>query len=490
LHITGKMVDLKTNQSQLKDAWREVTDVNSPVNWALLGYEGQTNVLKLVSKGEDGVEEMTEDLNPSKIMYGFLSIEDPKTSLPKFVIINWQGETAPGGRKGMCAMHLRDIERFLQGHHLTLNVRNEDDIDMDDIVKKLSNITGSSYNFKAKPQGMEHSPEPVGTVHKKINPLQELPNMTEREKFWSRDQDEEKKRVVSERERRNVEAQKVEEERKKREEQENTLREGQIKERERKISKLRESDKKAEEEIKSSDRARWEQQQTEDALDSQERSQRSERMRQERKKEALELVQNRSADARKVFTRNSSQGQMSFPKPPVPSNAAVKDSPAAPPPPAATAAPPPPAAAAAAPPAPEPVFSPAEQTDPGSDQIAPPPGFQEEEETGPKPEEAEAPPPPREEVHHATPVNLDKEEINGGGKGEDKSLESYGVCAVSLYDYQASDETEISFDPGQIITHIDQIDPGWWQGLGPDGSYGLFPANYVEIIDNSELQIQ
>ena len=42
----------------------------------------------------------------------------------------------------MCAMHLRDIERFLQGHHLTLNVRNEDDIDMDDIVKKVSDITG------------------------------------------------------------------------------------------------------------------------------------------------------------------------------------------------------------------------------------------------------------------------------------------------------------------------------------------------------------
>ena len=55
---------------------------------------------------------------------------------------------------------------------------------------------------------------------------------------------------------------------------------------------------------------------------------------------------------------------------------------------------------------------------------------------------------------------------------------------------QAADETEISFDPGQIITHIDQIDPGWWQGLGPDGNYGLFPANYVDIIDNSELQVQ
>ena len=73
--------------------------------------------------------------------------------------------------------------------------------------------------------------------------------------------------------------------------------------------------------------------------------------------------------------------------------------------------------------------------------------------------------------------------------------------------FQAADETEISFDPGQIISHIDQIDPGWWQGLGPDGekfdnnmrmisklflstgNYGLFPANYVDIIDNKELQV-
>lgn len=85
------------------------------------------------------------------------------------------------------------------------------------------------------------------------------------------------------------------------------------------------------------------------------------------------------------------------------------------------------------------------------------------------------------DLHHAQPVALDKEPV---------TLESYGVCAVSLYDYQASDETEISFDPGQIITHIDQIDPGWWQGLGPDGTYGLFPANYVEIIDSSELQFE
>ena len=67
-------------------------------------------------------------------------------------------------------------------------MRNEDEIDMESIVKKVSEITGSSYNFKQKPQGMEHSPEPVGTAHRKINPMQELPNMAAREKFWTKDQ--------------------------------------------------------------------------------------------------------------------------------------------------------------------------------------------------------------------------------------------------------------------------------------------------------------
>lgn len=46
-----------------------------------------------------------------------------------------------------------------------------------------------------------------------------------------------------------------------------------------------------------------------------------------------------------------------------------------------------------------------------------------------------------------------------------------------------ADETEITFDPDDIIIHIEQIDEGWWQGMGPDGSYGLFPANYVELLD-------
>jgi hypothetical protein len=36
-----------------------------------------------------GIEEMTDDLNSGKIMYAFCKVMDPKTSLPKCILINW-----------------------------------------------------------------------------------------------------------------------------------------------------------------------------------------------------------------------------------------------------------------------------------------------------------------------------------------------------------------------------------------------------------------
>uniref|UniRef100_A0A1L8ED22 Putative src substrate cortactin n=2 Tax=Haematobia irritans TaxID=7368 RepID=A0A1L8ED22_HAEIR len=56
------------------------------------------------------------------------------------------------------------------------------------------------------------------------------------------------------------------------------------------------------------------------------------------------------------------------------------------------------------------------------------------------------------------------------------------IHAIALYDYQANDDDEISFDPDDVITHIEMIDEGWWRGLCKN-RYGLFPANYVQVVN-------
>jgi len=83
-------ISFEKNRSQIVAAWKDVLDDKSTTNWSLFGYEGQTNELKVVGTGDGGVEELNEDLNSGKIMYAFVRIEDPKTGLNKYLLINWQ----------------------------------------------------------------------------------------------------------------------------------------------------------------------------------------------------------------------------------------------------------------------------------------------------------------------------------------------------------------------------------------------------------------
>lgn len=188
----------------------------------MFGYEGQTNVLKVVSKGCDGIEELCEDLNSGKIMYAFIKIYDPKTSLDKCVLINWQGEGANTVRKGICANHLRDIEKFFSGAHLTLNARNEEEVELDLIIGKLKKC-GSEYRFKEKVAPLEPA-APVGTTYQRVNPTKEI-NSQERDKFWRKEEEEERKRIEQEKMKKQAEIVKLELEIARREDQQTKQRE-------------------------------------------------------------------------------------------------------------------------------------------------------------------------------------------------------------------------------------------------------------------------
>ncbi|KAI2545687.1 drebrin like [Homo sapiens] len=101
-------------------------------------------------------------------------------------------------------------------------------------------------------------------------------------------------------------------------------------------------------------------------------------------------------------------------------------------------------------------------------------------------EEAVYEEPPEQETFYEQPPLVQQqgagsEHIDHHIQGQ--GLSGQGLCARALYDYQAADDTEISFDPENLITGIEVIDEGWWRGYGPDGHFGMFPANYVELIE-------
>ncbi|OSD03541.1 hypothetical protein PYCCODRAFT_1476934 [Trametes coccinea BRFM310] len=73
-----------------------------------------------------------------------------------------------------------------------------------------------------------------------------------------------------------------------------------------------------------------------------------------------------------------------------------------------------------------------------------------------------------------------------GAPGTDGSMppgEGHQYRAKALYNYTASpdDPTEISFAKGDILEILDK-NGKWWQARKPDGTVGIAPSNYLQII--------
>ncbi|GFY53570.1 intersectin-1 [Trichonephila inaurata madagascariensis] len=73
------------------------------------------------------------------------------------------------------------------------------------------------------------------------------------------------------------------------------------------------------------------------------------------------------------------------------------------------------------------------------------------------------------------------ENMNGGPQQSDQ--------VVALYPFTGQHSDELTFQKGDIITLVNADDPAWWKGE-INGAVGLFPSNYVEVLNKSAAAAQ
>ncbi|XP_041065557.1 drebrin-like b isoform X2 [Carcharodon carcharias] len=461
-------LNLSRNGPALQAAYRDVVNDKTATDWALFTYEGNSNDLRLAATGDGGLEELVEELNSGKVMYAFCRVKDPNSGLPKYVLINWTGEGVKDARKGLCANHVSTIANFLKGAHVTINARADEDVEPEVIIEKVAKASGANYSFhKEKPRFQDTTPQgPVGSVYKKTNAMSEIRSVN-KESFWAQTEKDEEKRREEDKKKRVLEQEGLEQERKERERKESEQREQRFKERSSQIDQQKQFQKKQESQSREYEKQRWNEQEQEYQAAMRKGFKRSQSI--EKATEAASIISQRSVNPKELFKdreRGMAGDSSSFSASTQPETLQN---------------------------APERVETqPQEedlQTEWNDEKAESKEGYSwqfHHSETLEQEDVYEDPDARVQEQDSHEPVSAD---IGGQAATEDTNVyqpvaesQYQGLCARALYDYQAADETEISFDPDDILTRIEQIDEGWWRGYAVDGSFGMFPANYVELL--------
>ncbi|XP_038641204.1 drebrin-like b isoform X2 [Scyliorhinus canicula] len=465
-------LNLSRNGPALQAAYGDVVNAKTATDWALFTYEGNSNDLRLAGTGDGGLEELVEELSSGKVMYAFCRVKDPNSGLPKFVLINWTGEGVKDARKGLCANHVSSVGNFLKGAHVTINARAEEDVEPEVIIEKVAKASGANYNFHKESARFQdtHPQGPVGSVYKKTNAMSEIRSVN-KESFWAQTEKDEEKRREEDKKKRTLEHEGLEQERKTREQKESEMREQLFKERANQIDQEKQFQKKQDSQSREHEKQRW---------------------------EAASVISQRSVHPKELFKdrergmagdSSSVTASMQPGKLRSPFLQSRSSQPETLPSPVCSAAQPTPQ---------ETLHSSPERAEeqPKGEDLQPELNDEQAEskegyswkfhhsETLEHEEIYDDPDTHVQESHKPVSEDTGEQAITEDTNVYQPVAETAyeGLCARALYDYQAADETEISFDPDDILTKIEQIDEGWWRGYAVDGSFGMFPANYVELL--------
>ncbi|KAL1892507.1 actin binding protein [Sporothrix stenoceras] len=136
--------------------------VQAPLANAFQDSGNKESVLKVDGTGSGELDELIEDFSEGRIQFAFVRVKDPNSGLPKNVLIAWCGGGVPERTKGYFTSHLNAVSKVLHGYHVQITARSQDDLEIDTIMKKVSDASGAKYSAGSSgDSGPRSAPPPL-----------------------------------------------------------------------------------------------------------------------------------------------------------------------------------------------------------------------------------------------------------------------------------------------------------------------------------------
>ncbi|KAJ2672963.1 actin binding protein [Coemansia sp. RSA 1085] len=145
-------LDLSAHANEIASTHSRILNNDNSISWALYGFDQASTALNVQAQGSGGLDELAEEFDDGKVQFAFARVQDPNTNLAKFVFISWCGQGVPVFRKGLVGTQVGQVQKVLTGYHVSVVARSEEDVQPGEIMEQVERSSGAQYSYHSKPK--------------------------------------------------------------------------------------------------------------------------------------------------------------------------------------------------------------------------------------------------------------------------------------------------------------------------------------------------
>lgn len=152
-------IDLSTNSRSIQDAYDKVVRGDPSANYVVYSVDKNSS-LEVTETGNGPLDEFVDHFTDGKVQFGLSRVTVPGSDVSKNLLLGWCPDNSPSKSRLSFASNFAEVSRVLNGYHVQVTARDQDDLDVDDFLHRIGAAAGARYSIQT-PTGSSITKKPA-----------------------------------------------------------------------------------------------------------------------------------------------------------------------------------------------------------------------------------------------------------------------------------------------------------------------------------------
>lgn len=163
-------IDYTTHCREIEEVFQKVVrGSDAEIEWLVLSPNSKKEYT--AESVGSGFSEFLGTFEDTKVQFGLARVSPPGSDVQKLILIGWCPDSAPLKTRASFASNFGVVaNQVLKSYHVQVTARDEDDLDENELLMKISNAAGARYSIQQEPTRTSSAPKPRPAATPKATP--------------------------------------------------------------------------------------------------------------------------------------------------------------------------------------------------------------------------------------------------------------------------------------------------------------------------------